>query len=55
MVGFLVQNVIIDIFYLRMTVRKGSITLLPTKLAFDPGVIVDEVSGIILDIPNKIG
>jgi hypothetical protein len=49
MVGFLVQNVIIDIFYLRMTVRKRSITLLPTKFSPYPVIVIDEVSGILLE------
>jgi len=51
---FLIQNVVVDIADLRVAVRKCSIAFLPAELSFDPCMVVDEITGIILDISHKI-
>ncbi len=54
MMLFLIQNVIVYVFDLRVAVRKCSIAFLPAELAFDPTVIIDEIRRVVLHIPNKI-
>ena len=51
---FLIQNIVVDTINLRMAVRECPIAFLPTKLSFDSGMVVDEIAGIILDIPHKV-
>jgi hypothetical protein len=51
---FLVQNIIVHIWDLRITVGKGTIAFLPAEATLDPLVIVDEIGGIILYISNQI-
>ena len=43
MVLFLIQNVVVDIPNLRMTVGKRPVAFLPTEPSFNPGVVVDEI------------
>ena len=54
MMLFLIQNVVVHISDLRMTVRKSPVTFLPVEPALDPCVIVDEICGIIFDISHQI-
>ena len=51
---FLIQNIVVYILDLRMTIRESPITFLPTELAFDPSMVVNEIAGIILDVPHKV-
>jgi len=54
MMFFLVQNVVVDICDLRMTVRKCPIAFLPAKLSFYPFMVIDEIRGVVLNIPHQI-
>jgi hypothetical protein len=54
MVHFLIQDVIVNILDLRMSVGKGPTTFLPTEFALYPGMVVDEVGGVVFHIPNKV-
>jgi hypothetical protein len=51
---FLVQDVIVNICNLRMAVGKRSITYLPAEFAWDPGMVVDEVGGVVFYILDQV-
>lgn len=51
---FLIQNIVIHIFNLRMTVGKSAVPFLPIEFPFDLRMVIDEVRGVIFNIPNQI-
>jgi len=55
MMLFLIQNVVVYIFNLRMAVRKCPIAFLPTEFSFYPRMVIDEIGGVVFHIPNKVG
>ena len=54
MMLLLIQNIVVYILDLRMTVRESTVACLPTKFSFDPCMVIDEIGRIILDIPRQV-
>ncbi len=52
--AFLIRNVVVHIFNLRMAVGKCPVAFLPPELSFYPGMVIDEIGGVIFHVPNQI-
>ena len=51
---FLIQNIGVHTLNLRMAIGEGSVSILPTELSVNPRMLIDEIGGIILHIPNQV-
>jgi hypothetical protein len=55
MMLFLIDDIFYNGINLRMRIREGAKPFLPVKFSARPNLLIDEIAGIPLDVPNEIG